>query len=205
MCLMDDYKSNSHKSKDDENKKADKKVDKVITGSATKRKTTLSNKIARAFVPDDISNVKEYIFFDVIVPMIKNGILDSLETLFNTGRSSGGRRGRSSGHGTLGTKISYQGYYDDSRQRKDSGPVRAGYSYDDIVVDSFAEAEEIIRSMEAIIEEYGTTSVADLYELAGLTGAFTDRDFGWSNLQTAKPEKVRGGWLLRLPRATTLK
>ena len=51
---------------------------------------------------------------------------------------------------------------------------------------------------------FGEVTVADLYDLVGISSDYTDRKYGWTDLATAKPIRVRGGYLLDLPRAKLL-
>lgn len=59
--------------------------------------------------------------------------------------------------------------------------------------------------MDAIIEEYDVASVADLYDLVGISRKFTDQRYGWDNLSDARVERLRdGGYILRMPRAKAI-
>ena len=54
--------------------------------------------------------------------------------------------------------------------------------------------------MDELLETYGIVSVADLYELVGIIGNYTDNKYGWTNLRNAEPIRVNGGYLLKLPK-----
>lgn len=58
--------------------------------------------------------------------------------------------------------------------------------------------------MDELIEIYGMVSVADLYDLVGITGNYTDNKYGWTNIRNAEPVHVRDGYMLRLPKVTSL-
>mgnify|MGYP006874877087 FL=1 len=47
-------------------------------------------------------------------------------------------------------------------------------------------------------------SVADLYDLVGITGKVTDNNFGWTDLRNASVTRDRDGYLINLPRAIAL-
>ena len=47
-------------------------------------------------------------------------------------------------------------------------------------------------------------TVADLYELVGVTGEYTDNKYGWDSLGSASVTRVRGGYLVDLPRTRLL-
>ena len=79
---------------------------------------------------------------------------------------------------------------------------RTTYSYDNIVLESRGDAESVLDSMGEIIDQYGMVKVADLYDLVGLTGSYTDNNYGWTNLSTAHVVRLNdGGYLIKLPRA----
>ena len=44
-------------------------------------------------------------------------------------------------------------------------------------------------------------SVADLYDLVGISGNYTDNKYGWTNLRNSDVQRVRDGYLLKLPKA----
>ena len=72
---MEDYKSNSHRSKElarIENPVATKKDIQPIAKAKTKKK----NKLVDTFISEDAQNIKSYILMDVLVPAIKKAISD---------------------------------------------------------------------------------------------------------------------------------
>ena len=116
---MEEYKSNSHKSRQNQNDDIpEKRVEKVVSGSVKSKKKNGLQKITNVFVPEDVDDVKSYIFEDIVVPAVKDIILDAVRAFL--GVSGNSRVGRSS----TSSKISYRKYYDD-RDRRDSGNVSA--------------------------------------------------------------------------------
>ena len=69
------------------------------------------------------------------------------------------------------------------------------------VFDTRKEAEEVLDRMDDLIDTYGVVSVADLYDLVGISGNYTDNKYGWTNLRNADVQRVRDGYLLKLPKA----
>ena len=56
-----------------------------------------------------------------------------------------------------------------------------------------------------MIDQYGEATVADFYELVGVTGnGYTDRSYGWKDLKQAYISRVREGFLFNLPRCIEL-
>lgn len=177
----------------------EKKVEKVVTGEVKVRKKSEAKKFASIFVPEDTTSVKSYILMDVVVPGIKNAIADVVSiVLFGEAGRIGGKRGS-------GSKVQYNRYYDDRRDdRRDYSRPRTvpGYEYDDIVIENRGEADLVLDQLEEIISTYGTASVADLYDLMGVTGrGYTDNKYGWTDIRNAKVVRVQGGYILQLPRA----
>ena len=79
--------------------------------------------------------------------------------------------------------------------------VLEGYNYDDIILDTRREAEEVLDRMQDLIDSYGMVSVADLYDLVGINGSYTDNKYGWTHLRSTDVQRVRDGYLLKLPKA----
>ncbi len=80
-----------------------------------------------------------------------------------------------------------------------SRQARAGHNFDEIILDQRAEAEEVIDKLFELVSRYDTATVADLYELVGLSATHTDHKWGWSDLHGSGVSRVRGGYLLDLP------
>ena len=194
---MEDYKPNSHRSKEEQNL-PEKKIEPVVKGKVTTKKNNV-RKLTNTFVTEDIQNVKSYVLMDVLVPAIKKAISDivtnGIDMLLygETGRS---RRK------TNASVVSYRNYYDSRREeRYSSSRTRTGYSYDDVVLETRGEEEDVLSRMDELIDTYGVVSVADLYDLVGISCNYTDNKYGWTNLRNAEPVRVRDGYMLKLPKA----
>lgn len=200
---MDELKPNSRKSR--ENAVPEKKVEKVVTGAVVTKKKSEIHKFTDIFVSEDIDNVKSYIFLDVLMPAIKTTIVDIVTNgldMLLYGESS---RKRSNGR-PIADRISYNRISDSSyRQTRQSVERRSsGYGYDDIVLDDRGDAEEVLDRMCELIETYGEASVADLYDLVGISCRHTDNKYGWTDLSRASVVRSRSGYLLKMPRAYPL-
>ena len=197
---MEEYKSNSHKSRERKSEPVtEKKVEKIISGSAKSKKKSGLQKITNVFVPEDVDDVKSYIFEDIVVPAVKDIILDAVRAFL-------GVNGNSRGKSSSASKISYRKYYDDRerRDRESSNRTRTGYEYDDIILDNRGEAEDVLFRMDELIDTYGVVSVADFYDLVGITGNYTDNKYGWSDIRNASVVRVREGYMIKLPKALPL-
>lgn len=202
---MAEYPDNSHSARErqgDGINPAEKKLDKVVSGTAKTRKPSEVKKFANIFVPEDVDNVKSYILTDVIIPGIKNAIADVVSIILfgEIGRT---RTGKDRG----GSRIAYQKYYDDKRDdRREYGrPRSAGFDYDDIIFETRGDADLVLDQLEAAIANYGIASVADLYDLAGITcRSYTANKYGWTDIRNAKAVRVRDGYILQLPRTVQI-
>lgn len=197
---MENYKPNSHKSKEQQEPVPEKKLEKVVQGKVTTKKKSEVSKLADIFVPGDVANVKSYVIMDVLVPAVKKAISDIVTNGIDMILYGESGRTRKSGPAS---RVSYSQYYDRDRVRRDREPVapRANYSYNDILLDNRGEAEEVLARMDELVATYGMVSVADLNELVGITGNYTDNNYGWTNIKSAYVQRVRDGYLLKLPRA----
>ena len=203
---MEDYKPNSHRSKEENSSVGEKKdIKKVTTGKVITRKNNV-RKFTDVFVSEDVKNVKDYVLMDVLVPAIKKAISDIVTNgidMILYGET--GRTKRSTGV----SYVSYNKYSDrrDNYDRFAAGTrTRSGYSYDDIILESRNEAEEVLTRMDELIETYQVVSVADLYDLVGINCNYTDNNYGWTNLRNAEAVRTRdGSYMLKLPKALPIK
>jgi hypothetical protein len=199
---------NSHKGRA-EAKVADtvsdgKRVEKIVRGKVRTKKNEV-RRFTDVFLAEDISNVKEYIIFDILAPIIKRGFYDlivsSLDITLFGGRGQNGKR-------PTADKVSYRDYNSMSRRddRGSSSRTTSGYSYDDIILETRGEAEAVLSRLDEIMEEYQIVRVADLYDLVGITGEHTDNKYGWTNIRNAEIERLRdGGYRIKMPRALPIR
>lgn len=201
---MEDYRPNSHKSKEVTQVPAErKKLDKVVSGDVKVKKKSGVHKLTDVFISEDVSNVKSYIIMDVLVPAVKKAVSDivtnGIDMILYGG--NGGSRKR-----TNGGYISYNNYSDRRREEHSysTTTTRTGYSYDEISIPSRGEAEEVLTRMDELIDTYGIVSVADFYDLVGVTCNYTDNKYGWTNIRNAEIVRVRDGYKIKLPKALPL-
>ncbi len=195
---MENYPNNSFKAREkDTSPPAEKKVEKIITGSAKAVKKSGIKKIIGLFVSDEIGDVPSYLWRNIILPAIKRTISDSVDIALN---GETGKR-RKSGSSIVSE---YRGGYNssDNRTRYD---VQNLYELDDIILDTYGDCEAVLDEMNHLIEQYGLVSVLDLYDMLGTPGTrHTDSKYGWTSLRTAKIVPTRGGFMLKLPRVIPL-
>jgi hypothetical protein len=200
---MDNYKSNSHRSKAEQKEQSaveKKKVSKVVTGNV-KTKKSLYNVI----FAEDIRSVGNDIVTDVVIPFVKKVFVDSIcEGAHKLFLGDSARRSS-----TPASRIGYSSIYD-SRSGYSTKPSesrsRTVFDYENIVIDDRTEAEEVLVRMDELIETYGWASVADLYDLVGMTCEHTDNNYGWSSLHNAEVVRlIGGGYRFKMPKALPIK
>lgn len=204
-----DLKPNSNTYKQELAKR--EKLEPIAKGVAVDKKESLWTKVSKTIVKDDAKNVGEYLMFDVVIPALKNAISDLVTTginmfLFGENRPSPNTK-------RYGDKsyVSYNNYYSKSRyssgrsyqweEDRYYGRDRTSQrrKFDQVVVPSRSEAEQILDALVGRTINYGMTSVADLYDLSGVPSVFTDNDWGWDDVHGARIERVREGYLIVMP------
>lgn len=190
---IDDYEKQK-------NQQTKKKIEPVVKGKVKTKKRSGIKKLSDVFISDDVNNIKNYIFMDVLVPATKKAISEVVTSGIDM--LLYGETGRSSKRGS-GNKISYSSYYD--RDRRDSRTVSGNrysnrFDIDEIILETRAEAEEVLMQMDQLIDNYKMVSVADLYDLVGMSCDYTAQKYGWTNIRNAEVVRVRDGYRLKLPK-----
>lgn len=192
---MEDYTPKSNASKELEARK----IQKVVSSPVKVKKKSGLTKFADVFVQEDGQNVKNYIFSEVLIPALKK-LFDDVVTnalhMFLYGEDSRYDRSHSPS-----SKISYLGSYYNYSKNETPRYSPTGFDFDDVVIRSKGEAEEVLYRMSEILDKYKVVTVADYNEMVGITGPYTSNRYGWTSLRTATIVRVRDGYIIRLPKA----
>lgn len=203
------YKQGTHASLNNNNKPEQKqnKPQKVINGSATVKKKTGLSKFASDFISEDAGSVKEFVLYDILIPSAKRAISEMFKgaiDIFLYGKTSATKPSNPT------STIAYNKLYKAQPNVYANGgalphQTRTTYSYNNIVLESRGDAEAVLDAMGEIIDQYGMVKVADLYDLVGMTGSYTDNNYGWTNISEAHVARLNeGGYLIKLPRAVPI-
>lgn len=196
-----EFPSNSIKEKEETRKK----LDSVVKGKVIEKKKTFGDKVMETFFGDDTKSVGDYILHDILIPALKSTLSDAVGggiemLLFGERRGSS----RSGSHIYRQKDRSYVPYNRLSRERPDrrelSRTERSRHDFRNIIIESRGEAEDVLGHLADLIEDYGVASVADYYDLLGIESAFTDNNYGWTNISSAYVQRVRQGYSINLPR-----
>ncbi len=185
-------------------------VKRITTGEVVRRKTPLGRRMTQNLFGGDVQNVWGYVFGEVLIPAARDTFVEAItggveRMIFGESGHRGSRRSsRSGGYTAYNRYSSAPSRRDKDRDRDDrrdiSRRARATHSFDEIIIDSRTEAQEILVSLDQMIERYDAASVAHLYEMVGSSSSFTDQKWGWTDLRNARVQRVRDGYLLDLPR-----
>lgn len=195
---MTEYKPNSHKYKEEQRNPDKKKMEKVVTNPVKVKKKGGVRKATDVFLSEDISNVKSYVFEEVLIPTVKKAIFDTITGALDM--SLFGGTGRAKSKTTGASYVSYNTYSQrDNRSYISRG--NSGHTPDNIIFSTRGEGEEVLDRLDEAIRMYGQVSILDLYDLIGEKTTPQDDKYGWTNLRNADLKRTRDGYLLVLPRA----
>lgn len=209
--MVEEFPSNSQSGPRDESRK----IEKAVVGEVIRRKPSLGKRLTNTFFGGDAHGVIGYILLDVFVPAIKDLVVDVVSTgieraIFGEGRAPSRRGGhRPSGNSGYTQYNRYStpatGFRQEPRDREISRRARATENFDEIILATRAEAQEVIDRLFDLVSQYGEATTYDLFELVGVSGNYADRKWGWTDMRGASVTRVREGYLLDLPQREVLK
>lgn len=202
---MEDYTSNSKKSKEQPTPKATEKVvEKVVVGEVTVQKKTLGRKIKDVVAQADFKGSTNYVIAEVLIPAARNMFLDSITK--GAERLVGGNVQPRPRYGT-GTRVTmynspiHRGPREIGPTRRPPIEPRTRRTQADYILASRDEADLVLERLNDIIDNYDVASVADLNDLLGMPTTYTDNKYGWVYLGDTQIRQIREGYLLDLPPA----
>ena len=204
-ALRERYGSNSLKDKKRE------KLEPVVKTPVKRAEKTFGKRVGESIIVEGVRDVGAYLFFDVLIPKTKEIILDLVSeglsrTLFGESASTNRKRSGYTSYSSI-TRSS-------SRRREDYGGPgstrdlsrrqRSQHDFSDIIIATRVEAEEVLDRMADNIDRYGVCTVADFYDLVGVTQEYTDDRWGWTQMRRSRIVRVRDGYILDLDRPVLL-
>lgn len=205
-----DFPANSHKAISKATMPPKEEVQKVVTGKVIKRSVPLGRRFKELFFGGETKGVLQYIFGDVILPSVKNMIVDSTSRGIERAMY-GDKAVRRSGIGFGQPKISYN--LPVERFPRDVAgilpkqapqPSQSRHSAGEILFTTRADAEEVLERLTDLVENYQAATVSDLYSLVGYPTTFVDEKWGWTSVASVTIQQVRDGYILSLPSASAL-
>ena len=180
------------------------KMEKVVDGTVKVRKKSTARKVAEVFISEELPNVGDSILFDLLVPAIKDTIVNivesGIEMLFYGKISKGGRR---SGNGT---RVLYDQFSNGNRVSAPRSNGRSVYDVSDAIFEDRGTAELVLDQLLDFIDRYKEATVHDFYDACGITTTnYNDNYYGWTDLRGAIVTRARGGWVINLPEPQQLR
>lgn len=199
--ILNDLKPNSDKYKERTKTESEKNLERIVTGNVSVKKKNDIQKFAETFVKEDLNTVKSYIWTEVLLPAFKAVISDSVNMMLY-GETSRNRKTNN----RRASQVSYSSYYDRPNDRREPNYVRSAsrYIFDDLKFEDRGDADEVLSTLDDLLNRYPSVSIADLNELVGITGRYTDNKYGWTDISQAYIERTRDGYILRMPKAIPL-
>lgn len=204
---IDSLEPNSHKYKaekaqreNDEKVQKKEKITPIIShDQIVSTKKPLSKKFAETFITEDTKDVKSWLLMDVLIPGIKNTILDILSIMFFGELNSRSRRSKRNGS----DRENYSSYYykessnrDSHRRRNDRYDSDDKIDFRNIVLRQRGDAEQILDEMKTMIRKNGSVSVAELLDLIDLPSQYTDNNWGWDDERDIGIRRISSGYLI---------
>lgn len=213
---MENFPANSHNAKIDKEEDEPKRVLKVVTNDVVRKPKTRTQRFLNTFLANsDGTSVIGYVVNEILVPAAKDMIADAFiqgveRAIFGETRSPSRRSASRPGNGP--SYVNYSRYstpVGTTRREESTRPpmsrrARGMHDFDEILLATRAEAEEVLKRMHDLIDRYGTVSVSDLYEMLGLDVSYTDEKYGWLDLTRSGVHYTRSGYMLDLPRPEPL-
>lgn len=213
------YPSNSKLENPPKKKAPEREIKPIVDADAVKvRKRSGLSKLMKSIFAGDARTISEYLMETVIIPKFQDILLDTInkggeylvygETKASRlstnrrssiyysgiGREADRKLDRIERYGTLET-----------REIGDSGNKNYDTDYySDLVFRDRRQAEEILSRMYEDLQDYECCTILSLKSMMGHHTTHTDEKYGWEDLTGSRIKKVRGGWLLELPRAKHL-
>lgn len=75
---------------------------------------------------------------------------------------------------------------------------------DGFIFERKSDADTIIEELREACDSFGVVTVQALYEICDKTAPYTANKYGWMNLDDARVERTRDGYVLKLPRSMPL-
>lgn len=180
------------------------KLEKVVDGTVKVRKKSTARKVAEVFISEELHNVGDSIIFDLLVPAIKNTIVDivesGIEMLFYGKTAKGSRRTRN------GTTVLYDQFSKNNGINAPRSTRGSVYDVADAIFEDRGRAELVLDQLIEYIDRYKEATVHDFYDACGVTTTnYNDNYYGWKDLHGAIVTRARGGWVINMPEPQQLR
>lgn len=194
---------------------------KPVAKAKPAKRNLLDRLVTGLIGPNGIPGVARHVKDDVIIPSLRDLAGDAIRSAGDTiaGRYFGEGRSRQTGYrggyasGPSYNKTNYNqpakkygnGVYQPPAKNygasytSDTIELERGMTVDNFIIDTRADAQNVLDGLRDHILTFGMVTVADYYDLIGVEPKYTDNNFGWDDLQSVRVQPTRGGFILLLP------
>lgn len=192
---MEEFKPNSYKSREDsEPIEESKRAKQIITGDVKTKKNNWFNKFTEL-----LGTAVSYAWKDILIPAAQKASSEMVNNIADI--LIYGEAKPKTTSSVPAQRVSYRSYYEQaqkpttySRRPEDS------YAFEEVILNSRADAEAVLNELDAIAKKYGFARVADLYDLVGLRTNYTDNNYGWTDMRSAQVVRYKDGYLISMPK-----
>lgn len=174
----------------------EKEIRKVITGNVKVQKKSLGYKFREIFQLRDLSEIKSYIYQDLIVPGFKKAVRGIVDIILDGEVRSYSTK--SNGY------VNYRGMSERREKEEPRYVSKKKKDFRELIFETRGDAEEVLSTMVDLISEYRHVSIADLYDCCDITSDFADNKYGWEDLSGSSVKRISDGYILDLPSARAL-
>lgn len=187
-----------------------KAVEKVIVGEVVIQKKSFGRKARDAVVAADFKSVGGYLIWDVMIPAVKNMIVDTAtkgieraiygDRAIRSRNNIGNRESRLTTH-----RYPYEQRHSDPLNRNRALDARGreisqrAVDREKYILPTREDADRVIDEMTDIIERDDFVTLATLKELIGVRSDHVDYKWGWRSLVGVQSVQVREGYLIDFP------
>lgn len=189
---------------------------KVVSVQPKKVKKGLLNRLVTGVLgPDGLPSIGTYVADEIIIPAIKNLVYDTIVSgasrLVYRDKGIPGRPGQPIHRHPQ----QYTQYNNINRTHSNVQPsqhhqhqnpannrvVGVRYGVNEYIIPDRLEASHVLTSITENAHNYGSSSVADYYDLIGVPSEYTDNQYGWTSesIVRATIMPVRGGYVIKFP------
>ena len=189
------YQPNSHKYKEEQ---AKKEKSKEKPKQVAKAKSVDKKEDKMEIAKERVSNAGTAVVNGVLIPALKKLIVEAvtsgIRSIVFPNEPAGGRK--------------YSNYDRPSYRDTESRVIRTEERRrvrKEIIMETEEDAESVIDALSDLIDRYERASIADLYDLVGITAEYTDHRYGWTSIRNFGVARNRyGEYEIKAPRAVLL-
>lgn len=190
------FPGNSDKAKAEETTEARPKLEKITEGDA--------EHIQKSKWGGYLKGALLFVGTTVVLPMVKDLVSNGTQALVDGLIYGEDARNRGVGSRIKNDRTPYNRMSGRDRivepDRGLTSKGRATHDFGEITLNSRNEGQLILDRLSDLVQEYGSATVSELYDLVGITGSFTDSKWGWYDLRGAEVRRGRGGYVLEMPK-----